>query len=258
MRDLLETELKKYFPGKLVVKLLTHYSRLKSNYANNKLEPGELNGGKFSEIVLRMLQHATEGQHRYTPLTQSLPRIDDLVRGFEQLPRSFHDSLRLHIPRAIKALYGIRSKRGVGHTGDIDANLMDATFVVTICDWILAELIRLYHKCPPEDAQKIVDQLVRRSVPLVYDKDGIRTLLTKVDYDRAVLLFLHYEGGKDVPIGSLCRWVEHPNVTNFRKTVLRKLHKERKIYLDEKKKVCRILPPGAKLVEEVIVRQLTQ
>ena len=255
MIESIQAQLQKQFPKNLVSKLLMHYCRLKSNYLNGRLEPGELNGGKFSEIVFRLLQYATNAQHYYTPLTQSLPNIDHLVRAFEQHPRTFDDSLRLHIPRAIRAVYGIRSKRGVGHTGDIDANLMDATYVVSVCDWILAELVRLYHGCAPEEAQRIVDGLVKRSVPLIYDKDGIKTVLREMDYDAAVLLFLQYEGDKDVPVGSLRKWVAHPNVTNFKNTILKKLHKDKMIYLDEKKRVCRILPPGSKYVEEVILSQ---
>jgi len=253
MIQLLQQQLEKHFPKKLVSKLLLHYSKLKSNYLNNKLEPGELNGGKFAEIVIRLLEYATDPQHQYTPLTQSLPRIDTLVQKFEQAPKTFDDSLRLHIPRVIKALYGIRSKRGVGHTGDIDANTMDATYVISVCNWILAELVRLYHDCPADDAQSIVDRLVKRSIPIIYDRDGIKTVLHKMDYDNATLLLLHYEGERDVPVNSLCKWIEHPNVTNFKDKVLKKLHKDKKIYFDQKKRMCRILPPGSKHVEEVIL-----
>jgi hypothetical protein len=256
MIEFLKTMLEKHFPKKLVAKLLIHYSKLKSNYSNNKLEPGELNGAKFLEIVLRMLQYATDLQHQYTPLTQSLPKIDNLVRDFEQLPKSFDDSIRLHIPRAIKALYGIRSKRGVGHTSDIDANMMDATYVMSVCDWILAELIRLYHDCPADEAQKIVDHLVKRSIPIIYEKNGIKTILHKMKYADATLILLHHEGEKDIPISDLCKWIEHPNVTNFKNEILKELHNNKNIYLDEKRRVCRILPPGSKHVEDVILPQI--
>ena len=248
----IDAQFDKYFPKTLVSKLTYHYAKLKSSFMQNRLEPGELNGAKFAEIVFRLIQCATHPQHLYTPLKQSLPSVDALVTQFQQLPKTFDDSLRLHIPRALRSIYGIRSKRGVGHTGEIDANLMDATLVMAVCDWVMAELVRLYHDCSADEAQDIVDRLVKRSIPVIYDRDGIKTLLKQMPYDEATLLFLQHEGEDDVPIGDLCKWVGHTNVTVFRKSVLRKLHIEKKIYLNENAKICRILPPGLQYVEENI------
>lgn len=256
MINIIEAQLQKYFPKTLVAKLTYHYTKLKSNFIQNRLEPGELNGAKFAEVVFRLIQYAADLHHQYTPLRQSLPKVDTLVIQFQNLPNTFDDSLRLHIPRALKTIYGIRSKRGVGHTGEVDANLMDATLVMAVCDWVMAELIRLYHDCSADEAQNIVDTLVKRSVPIIYDRDGIKTLLKQTSYDEATLLFLQYEGEKDIPIGDLCKWVTHPNVTNFRKRILMKLHTEKKIYLDEKARLCRILPPGLQYVEENILSKI--
>lgn len=256
MIGIIEAQFQKHFPKTLVSKLISHYTRLKSNFIHNRLEPGELNGAKFAEVVFRLIQYATDPQNKYTPLNQSLPHIDNLIIQLQQLPKTFDDSLRLHIPRALGTIYRIRSKRGVGHTGEIDANLMDAILVVAVCDWTMAELIRLYHDCSADEAQKIIDGLVKRSVPIIYDKEGVKILLKQMDYEEASLLFLYYEGEKDVLIGDLCKWVEHSNVTNFRQRILKKLHEEKKIYLDEKARLCRILPPGALYVEEAILPQL--
>jgi len=185
-----------------------------------------------------------------------LPPVDTLVTQFQKLPKTFDDSLRLHIPRALRAIYGIRSKRGVGHTGEVNANLMDATLVMAVCDWVMAELIRLYHECSADEAQDIIDKLVKRNIPVIYDRDGIKTLLRQMPYDDGTLLFLQYEGERDIPVGDLCKWVDYTNVTVFRKSILRKLHTEKKIYLDEKAGTCRILPLGLRYVEESILPRI--
>lgn len=253
MISIIEAQLQKDFPKTLISKLTYHYAKLKSSFTQNALEPGELNGAKFAEVVFRLIQCATDPQHHYTPLRQSLPSVDTLVTQFQQLPQTFDDSLRLHIPRALRAIYGIRSKRGVGHTGEVNANLMDATLVMAVCDWVMAELIRLYHECSVDEAQGILDRLVKRSIPVIYDSNGIKTLLRRMPYDDGTLLFLQYEGEDDIPIGDLCKWVGYTNVTIFRKSILQKLHTEKKIYLDEKAWTCRILPPGLRYVEESIL-----
>lgn len=256
MIKIVEAQFQKHFPKTLVSKLISHYTKLKSSFVENRLEPGELNGAKFAEVVFRLIQYATDPQHQYTPLRQSLPSVDTLVTQFQNLPNVFDNSLRLHIPRALKTIYGIRSKRGVGHTGEVDANLMDATLVMGVCDWTMAELIRLYHDCSANEAQNIIDRLVKRSIPILYDRDGIKTLLQQMPYEEASLLFLQHEGEKDIPISELCKWVEHTHVTNFRKNILRKLHTEKKIYLNENARLCRILPPGLRYVEEDILPKI--
>lgn len=98
MINIIEAQFQKYFPKLLVSKLVHHYTRLKSSFIQNRLEPGELNGAKFAEIVFRLIQYATNPQHQYTPLKQPLPSVDILVIQFQQLSKTFDDSLRLHIP----------------------------------------------------------------------------------------------------------------------------------------------------------------
>jgi hypothetical protein len=86
---------------------------------------------------------------------------------------NYSDSIRLHIPRAIRVVYDIRNKRDAAHLADdIDPNLQDATLVISNLDWILAEFIRLYHNVSADEAQKIIEGLVARKVPVIEDFDG--------------------------------------------------------------------------------------
>ena len=55
-------------------------------------------------------------------------------------PRSF----KILIPRLLPLLYEIRNNRNVGHVGgDVDPNHMDATTVLAIVAWVMAELVRV-------------------------------------------------------------------------------------------------------------------
>lgn len=81
----------------------------------------------------------------------------------EQGPRS----ARIQIPRMVIALYEIRNNRGVGHAGgDVDPNHMDATAVVYMSKWVVAELVRLLHGLTTDEATELVDALVEREVAL--------------------------------------------------------------------------------------------
>jgi hypothetical protein len=208
--DQIRNQLVQTIDAPLVDQLLRAYTDLKSNYYLDKHKPSELEGGHFAEVVIRILQFITTGT--YTPLGQTLARFDTReLERYSNLPSAtYSDSIRIHIPRAVFAIYGIRSRRGVGHVGgDINANLSDASFIVATCDWILAELLRLYYTSSLEEAQKLVDTLVARKVPLIQDFDGfLKVLDPALSVPRRVLVLLYQRGTSGALREELGQWVE--------------------------------------------------
>ena len=90
------------------------------------------------------------------------------------VPRSF----QILIPRMLPTLYEVRNNRGVGHVGgDVDPNHMDSTVVLGMVNWIMAELIRVMHSLPVQEAQQAVDQLVERRVPVVWQIRDMKRIL---------------------------------------------------------------------------------
>lgn len=194
----------------LVDTLLKAYGDLKNNYYLGKHKPSELEGGHFAEVAIRILELVTTGN--YTPLGQHLPKFDlREVEKYAQLPSvNYPDSVRIHIPRAILAIYGIRNRRGVGHVGgDVTPNLSDSTFIVATCDWILAELIRLYYTSSLEEAQRLIDTLVVRKVPLIQDFDGfLKVLDPSLSVPKQILVLLYQRGAEGALRGELSKWVK--------------------------------------------------
>lgn len=247
--------LKKYIEPSLVDKLLEHYTLIKRNFRLGKFESAELNGSKFSEVVFRILEFVTT--KKFTPLNQEIKRFAELCRGFEQLQKADFpdDTIRIHIPRTITLLIDIRNKRAVGHISGIHSpNLMDSIFVSHCSDWILAELIRLYHGCTTDEAQNVVNKIVQIDIPLVADLGDIKRVLNpKMKYPDQVLVLLLNEYPGTISEQKLNEWTEHSNPSIFRRDVLKKLHKARKI--EFKDGICLILPPGVKDIEEKLSKK---
>jgi len=84
------------------------------------------------------------------------------------------DTIKLTIPRASRFAYEIASNRGARHDADeIDANEMDASTVVTVCSWILSEMVRFSQKgLDLAEAKAIVEGLMRRKFPFTEEIDG--------------------------------------------------------------------------------------
>jgi hypothetical protein len=125
-------------------------------------------GGRFCEAAFRVLEELAK--RTITPLGKQLDS-EKLVNALANLSAaSFPDSIRLHIPRSLRVVYDIRNKRDAAHLADgIDPNLQDATLVVSILDWVLAEIIRLVHNVSPNEARRLVESIVSRTAPIVQD-----------------------------------------------------------------------------------------
>jgi hypothetical protein len=221
MLDRIANNLKAKFDPRLVDELLSAHQEAKRNYFLGGLRLSAVEGGRFCEAAMRMLQQATTG--RFTALGQLIDS-DRLFQQLKDIPRRIQpDSIRLNIPRVIRVIYDIRNGRDAAHLADdIDPNLQDATLVISNIDWVPAEFVRLYHDVNADEAQRIVDGLVVRAVPAVQDFAGfLKVLNPKLKASLFVLLLLYERGSSGASFGDLEAWVRPTMRSNLRATLRR-------------------------------------
>jgi hypothetical protein len=242
-------------PATLRDELIKALNEVLRNYLERRWEPSELNGGKLCEVVHTILRGHVDGKF---PSKASKPQNTvDACKALEQADsKKFPRSVRIQIPRMLVALYEIRNNRGVGHVGgDVDPNLMDATAVVAMSKWIVAELIRVFHAVSTERAQEFVESVVERSLPVVWKVgDVVRVLKSDMGAKDKVLVLL-YHSRTWVSEEDLRRWVEYSNPSIFRKILLR-CHKEKMVEYNTQKKRITISPTGIEYVESHILLEL--
>jgi hypothetical protein len=130
---------------------------------------------------------------------------------------------------------------------------MDATFVVSSCTFVLAELIRVFHNCSVNEAQASVDALVERKSPLIWDYGaGKRVLDRKMPVGDKVLLLLYSEADW-VSAESLFSWTKYSELSKFRSRVLSKLDDELLLEFDVKSDRCVLTPLGIKDAETRLI-----
>jgi hypothetical protein len=239
-------------PPALVAELLDAYVEAKRRFHLGDHRPQAVEGGRFSEGVFRILQHL--GGLPVTPLAKSLPSVDKLITSLENVT-GLHDSGRLHIPRTLKLIYDIRNKRDVAHLADgIDPNLQDATLVVANMDWVLAELVRLHHGVTPDEAQRIIQDLVSKEVPAVQVIDGQPVILTDLQARDQALLALYRAGAGGLSLDDLAAWLRVKRKDHLR-TRLLKLDSEKLVLCHPKTGVFHLTLKG---IRDVEARQLTR
>jgi hypothetical protein len=151
----------------------------------------------------------------------------------------------------LPALYEVRNNRGVGHVGgDVDPNHMDATVVIAMCNWILAEMVRVMHSLSISEAQVLVDGIAERRVPLVWQLGEVRRLLDPDIRIRDALLILLSSSNSPVNLETIRDWAMYDNKQYFNR-MARELEQERKIFIS-KEGTAQILPPGMDHVTKIL------
>jgi hypothetical protein len=151
-------------------------------------------------------------------------------------------------------LYTLRGKRGIGHAGgDVEANAVDAQTIVGVADWIVCELVRIFHSLSLEEAQSIVDTLSTRNIPEIWEVAGKKRILrTDLDFKQKVLLLTYAASEGGVLMEDLLDWTEYSNKSMFKQVVLRPLHREKLIEHDRESDIVYISPLGIREVEAKI------
>ncbi len=246
-------------PAGLRQPLLEKYREISTNFLERRWTPAELEGGKLAEIIFTIVEGRLSGAYALAP--HKPENFARACRAIENLPadaaRPDDHSIRILVPRMLVALYDIRNNRSVGHIGgDVDPNEADATVVHSISSWLVSELVRIYHGLPIDAAQKVVEALVERKVPLVWEIGGKKRVLNPaIDKNKQTLLLLYSEPGW-VMERDLQFWVEYGEACKFRRRILEPLHKERLLEYEPAAARVQISPRGAIEVESQLLPSL--
>jgi hypothetical protein len=240
----------KEFRGKLVAS----YTDLKKNLLEMRHDAAGLCAGKFCEVAIRLLQYRFHGT--FTPYGSKIENFADecrkiVVASIGKATESEHSI----IPRALVFLYTMRNKRGIGHVGgDVDANSIDLALMMSVADWIVVELIRVYHGLSLEEAQDLVEAIAIRRLPEVWDVAGKKRVLRDgLKAKDEVLLLMYSTKDSAVLVEDLMAWVEYSNLHVFKSKVLAALHSARFLEWDRDTDSVTLSPKGAKYVEEHII-----
>jgi hypothetical protein len=158
-------------PDPLSEKLVEEYLEIKKRFSMNDWGPGQLKGGRFAEVLIRIFQHLLG--EAVTPFGTDIPpneknRILNTCQSHSQID----PHVRQKVIAITRLLLDFRNNRDVAHLGGFDANSMDTLFVMTGATWTLCELVRVYGGYQITEAQKIVDGLSVKDYPVILERNG--------------------------------------------------------------------------------------
>lgn len=237
--------LKEEYPEELVKRLVDIYYKSICEYRKNNWQYFGNEVGRFIEIAIRIIEFKTEG--KYNELKDRLPIFDERrLKDFEQSKISKNVSFRILIPRQLYSMYTIRNKRGMIHVNEINPNYMDATLMISMEKWVLAEFVRNASNLDYEEVIKMINDIVAKENVLVWiDEDIFKVLDNNVTLDEKILCILYYKN--NVSEKELFKLSNYSNISVFRKKLIL-LDKECKINYNVNK--ITISPIGINIVEK--------
>lgn len=222
--DTIRKQLTSSLDRSLTSELLAAYDEAKRNHYLGGHRLSAVEGGRFCEAAYRILQEVTTGS--FVPLGKPL-NTEKLARRLAALPSgSAPDSIRLHIPRALRVIYDVRNSRDAAHLADgIDPNIQDSSLVAAILDWILAEFVRVFHNVDPGEAHELITGLVTRTAPAIEDFDGfLKVLNPNLRAGEHCLVLLYHRDQTGATLAELTEWARPKMRGNLRRTLDRLEH----------------------------------
>jgi hypothetical protein len=137
----------------------------------NDWGPGQLKGGLFAEVMLRIYQHLL-GEAVAPFGNDIVPREKTRILNTAESTGTMDAHVRQKTVPLVRLLLDFRNNRDVAHLGGFDANSMDALFVMTSATWMVCELVRVYGGYAMLEAQKIVDALSVKEYPVIIEREG--------------------------------------------------------------------------------------
>jgi hypothetical protein len=210
--------------------------------------------GRFVEAVRRFLELEFSDSGDYTPVGSTLKPLDGrMLNSYENA--NGDEAYRLHIPRALYAIYGIRNKRGAGHLSSMDPGHQDATLAISLVKWILAELIRLNSTFSQNETTRLLDHLIDMPIDGLWKiDDRVRIMVDGLNYADQIL-YLLFTGGLKTE-DELRKSMEIAPYA-LRK-YLRELHYNKYIDYSEGNGKCVLSQKGARVIQPTVLRKLRE
>lgn len=242
--------LSKHLDKPLVEQLLLEYVVLKQEFALGHFRPTELNGGRFGECIVRVLDYIVT--NTYIPLGTSLGNKREPILNRAESTKTIPESMQIFVPKLTRVIMDVRNRRDVAHIGkDVNPNYSDSLLICQCADWILIEIIRSYCSCTIDEARNIVTSINQTKIPIVTQiGNDLRVLNTNLDAKQKTLVVLHHKNPNTVSDSELAKIIKYQNVTRYRSSILKDLDDEALIHYTNN--TCTITLKGVKFVEKNI------
>jgi hypothetical protein len=149
--------LAKNLPQNYINLIDQEYNELKNSYyLEDKTKVG-IHSGRFCELISSLLCHQEFTQ------SEDLNKIkfDHNINKLENSPKNNakEEISRLMIPRVLRSIYTIRSKKKIAHIKTFDPVKIDLKFINIAVDWVISQLLIIYCNVNNDEVLKYFERI---------------------------------------------------------------------------------------------------
>lgn len=174
--------------------LLKEYDLAKRAHYVEDWEKSILHASKFSEICLAVVKNIID-KETIDINSIHFDRLFSDLNGRKKTT-AHDDILMLAIPKTATSVYCIRNKKRVAHVKSINPDLLDSTYCISACDWILAQFLMLFVTDNPNEANSLIHSLIEKQVPFVeqFEDGSLFVLKENLSFKEQLLIALYKLG----------------------------------------------------------------
>jgi hypothetical protein len=213
----------------IVDKLIEEYRIVKRENLLDDHEKVILHSAKVSDLILALVKNKVTGKVEDINNLE-FNRLFEEIRKYPKITAE-DVILTLAIPRVAESVYTIRSKKDVAHVKTIDPSFIDSSYCISACDWMFSELALLFLKASPNEAQELINSVLKKKVPTIEEfEDGSIVILKKdLSLKEEFLLALYHNYPKRITNEDLMKILRYSNPT-YAEKVLTGLEGERFVH----------------------------
>ena len=178
INELIEKLIESGINKEISERLIKEYTEIKRLYFLGKYEEAIKHGGRFSELILALIENKFSGE----AINLDKIKFDELCKRIESYPKQSakEEILTLAIPRVARSVYTLRSKKDIVHVKTVDPNSIDAYYCVAACDWMISEIALLLLELSEEEVHDTLKSVLEKKIPLVEKfENGTAMILRK-------------------------------------------------------------------------------
>jgi len=226
--------LSKNLPQNYINLVEQEYNELKNSYySEDKIKVG-IHSGRLCELISSLLCY------------QELNQIDDLnqikfdknIHNLEgsQKKTPYKEISSLMIPRVLRSIYTIRSKKKVAHIKKFDPIKIDLKFINIAVDWVISQLLIIYCNVNRDEVLIYFERISLddfRKVERFEDGDIVFNAPNLSFTDKLLFILADFYNKGRISKDTLFK-ISKPKIKSYMTTYLGKMKERRLIHINEK------------------------
>jgi len=220
-------------PKTYITLIEQEYNELKNSYYSEEKTKVGIHSGRFCELISSLL------------CLKELNQNDDLNKiNFDQNIKNFKNSKknsakeeisRLMIPRVLRSIYTIRSKKKIAHIKTFDPMKVDLKFINIAVDWVISQLLIIYCNVNSDEVIKYFERVSLddfRKVERFEDGDIVFNAPNLSFTDKLLFILADFYNKGRIDEDILLK-ISKPKNNSYIRTYLNRMEKNTLVHINE-------------------------